>query len=166
MRACAGRLVGGPYSDPMSVPARAVAAALRERIPGLAGGRLHGLLYCCQGHHLSVFGRPLFSEPIPAGEAGPVVDSLGRDPKGRLLELGEAELNTVGYVVSRYGGLAAEDLEDLVHSGEPWERGDGDGPWPGPAELARMLEGIEQRRDQPASPDSIDDIRAWLAAHG
>lgn len=166
MRACAGRLVGGPYPDRMPVPARAVAAALRERIPGLAGGRLHGLLHCCQGHHLAVFGRPLFSEPIPVGEGRPVVGGLGCDRESHLPELGEAELNTVGFVASRYGGLAAEDLEDLVHSEEPWERAAVDGPWPEPAELARMLEGIEQRRDRPASPDSLDDIRAWLAAHG
>lgn len=150
----------------MPVPARAVAAALRERIPELASERLHGLLHCCQGHHLAVFGQPLFNEPIPAGEAGPIADSLGRDPADRLPEPGEAELNTIGYVASRYGGLAAEDLKDLIRSEEPWKRADGDASRPDPAELARMLEGIEQRRNQPASPDSIEDIHTWLAMRG
>ena len=35
--------------------------------------------------------------------------------------LGEAELNTVGYVVSRYGSLTGKDLEHLTHSETPWQ---------------------------------------------
>jgi hypothetical protein len=35
--------------------------------------------------------------------------------------LGEAELNTVGYVVSRYGALTGKDLENLTHGETPWQ---------------------------------------------
>src|SRR5664280_2278327 len=34
--------------------------------------------------------------------------------------LDEAVLNTVGYVVSRYGALTGSDLERLTHSEDPW----------------------------------------------
>lgn len=184
-----------PYPDPMPLSAHAIAAALRQRQPGMGFKKLHKLLYYAQGHHLATFGHPLFKESISAWDMGPVVGQLWGDEKyGALIEeppeLTEAELNTIGYILSRYGGLTAKDLENLTHSEDPWQRADHNRPpggkariepeWmreffaaqvddedetqPAPADLARMLEGIEQRRNQPASPDSIQDIRAWLAA--
>jgi uncharacterized phage-associated protein len=184
------------YPDPMPPSAHAIAAALRQRQPGMAVKKVHKLLYYAQGHHLATFGRPLFKESISAWDMGPVVGQLWGDEKyGDFVEeppeLTEAELNTVGYVLSRYGGLTAKDLENLTHSEEPWQRAyrdrqpdgkarielesireffanqvddDEDEPQPDPAEFARMLEGAEQRRTEPAKPDSVEDIRAWLAA--
>lgn len=92
--------------------------------------KLHKLLYYCQGHHLATFGKPLFPETISAWDMGPVVGTLWREEKDggppdeallRGSELGEAELNTIGYVVSRYGALTGKDLEHLTHSETPWQ---------------------------------------------
>jgi hypothetical protein len=83
-------------------------------------------------------------------------------------KLGEAELNTVGYVLSRYGNLSGKDLENLSHSEDPWRDAN-----------ARRLPGgsvcIEQEAirayfaaaaDDPGD-DGIrldsDEVRAWLA---
>lgn len=60
----------------MSVSARDVAAALRERLPGLPAKKQHKLLYYCQGHHLVATGEPLFTETISAWDMGPVVGTL------------------------------------------------------------------------------------------
>jgi uncharacterized phage-associated protein len=114
----------------MAVPARDIAAALRERLPGLGRVKLHKLLYYCQGHHLATFGESLFSDTISAWDVGPVVGTLWREEKDgtppeevelRGAQLGEAELNTIGYVVSRYGTLTGKDLENLTHSETPWQ---------------------------------------------
>jgi uncharacterized phage-associated protein len=114
----------------MAGSARDVAAALRERLPGLGTLKLHKLLYYCQGHHLATFGEPLFSETVSAWDMGPVVGTLWREerdgvpPEGADLvgtSLGEAELNTIGYVVSRYGTLTGKDLEHLTHGETPWQ---------------------------------------------
>jgi uncharacterized phage-associated protein len=111
----------------MSVSAHDVAAVLRERLPGLPTKKLHKLLYYCQGHHLATFSEPLFGETISAWDMGPVVGTLwyeegqGQPPPTRK-ELSEAQLNTVGYVLSRYGALSGRDLENLTHSETPWQR--------------------------------------------
>lgn len=36
----------------------------------------------------------------------------------------EAILNTIGYVVSRYGNLTGNDLERLTHAEDPWRDAD------------------------------------------
>lgn len=117
-----------PYSARVTVSAYDVAAALRARRPGLPSVKLHKLLYYCQGHHLAAFGEPLFSEPVSAWDMGPVVGSLWRAEKDgerrAARELGEAALNTVGYVLSRYGGLSGQDLIRLTHCEEPWRLAD------------------------------------------
>jgi uncharacterized phage-associated protein len=116
------------YAVSMSVSARDVAAALRERLPGLPTKKLHKLLYYCQGHHLAATGEPLFGETISAWDMGPVVGTLWREEregdKRPVTQLSESQLNTVGYVVSRYGGLTGRDLETLTHSESPWQRAD------------------------------------------
>jgi uncharacterized phage-associated protein len=113
----------------MTVSAQNVAAVLRERLPGLPTKKLHKLLYYCQGHHLATFGDPLFAETISAWDMGPVVGQLWHQEKetGRSEvrdELTEAQLNTIGYVVSRYGALTGLDLENLTHSETPWLQAD------------------------------------------
>ena len=115
----------------MPASARDVAAALRERLPSLGTKKKHKLLYYCQGHHLATFGVPLFGETISAWDMGPVVGTLWYEEKTggpppddvEFLDaaLGEAELNTIGYVVSRYGRLTGDDLERLTHAEAPWQ---------------------------------------------
>lgn len=107
-----------------------VAAQIRRRIPDVGVKKLHKLLYYCQGHHLAAFGRPLFSERIFAWDMGPVVPALWHAEKNHApagideARLGEAELNTIGYVISRYGRLTGADLERLSHHEPPWADAD------------------------------------------
>jgi uncharacterized phage-associated protein len=111
------------------VSAHDVAAALRQRLPGVPTKKLHKLLYYAQGHHLATFGRPLFEETVSAWDMGPVVGALWYEEKkgghrGDPTALNEAALNTVGYVVSRYGRLSGRDLENLSHAEDPWRSAD------------------------------------------
>lgn len=192
----------GPYPGAMSVSARDVAAILRERIPGLQTKKLHKLLYYCQAHHLAAFDTPLFTEQIVAWDMGPVVSKLWGDEKyGHMpaiaahpaRQLDEGELNTIGYVISRYGALSGKDLEDLTHSQAPWKAADAlrqatgdrsvriedswirdsvlandaesdEEPRPDPEALRRFLQGAEERRRQrQPRPDSREEIAARLA---
>jgi uncharacterized phage-associated protein len=158
----------------MTASAHDIAAALRERLPGIGKKKLHKLLYYCQGHHLGTFGLPLFSEQIKAWTMGPVVASLWRDedrqePPPAPHVLGEGELNTVGYVVSRYGALSGDQLERLTHTEHPWR-----------AANERRELGSSDRIEQgwirayfvsTASGDQEDDegvdpelVREWLAS--
>jgi uncharacterized phage-associated protein len=178
----------------MPASAHDVAAAIRERLSGVGIKKLHKLLYYCQGHHLAQFGEPLFFEDISAWDMGPVVVKLWQDvkydsPPEEIHPLDEGQLNTVGYVVSRYGGISGEDLEHMTHGEHPWRVANADRlphgsspishasirdyflSKPGPDdddapldsdEVRRMLEGAEARRSQPLRPDSIESLRARL----
>ncbi len=109
--------------------AHAVAAELRRRIPNLPTKKLHKLVYYCQGHHLARFDDPLFSDTIVAWDMGPVVSQLwwaenNLKPEAAPAIVDEAALNTIEYVVSRYGRLTGRDLENLTHSEAPWKLAD------------------------------------------
>lgn len=98
-------------------------------MPGAGSVQVHKWLYLAQGHHLATFGVPLFPDTISAWDMGPVVGALWRaehegEDLGEPNPLGEAELNTVGYVISRYGGLSSKDLINLTHSQAPWKDAD------------------------------------------
>jgi uncharacterized phage-associated protein len=179
----------------MTVSAHDVAAALRARLPGLPTKKLHKLLYYCQGHHLAAFGTPLFGETISAWDMGPVVGTLWRAERSGdipgLQQLGEAELNTIGYVVSRYGKLTGTDLEHLTHSETPWQYAntarlpgesarieldwlrdyftttgalDDDDETPvDAAEVRAILKGAEARRNPNPRPDDPERLRAQVA---
>ncbi|MFY1689409.1 Panacea domain-containing protein [Plantactinospora sp. WMMB782] len=169
---------------------------MRHRLPGLSTKKLHKLLYYCQGHHLAAFGVPLFHETISAWDMGPVVGALWRaersgDTSGSQRELGDAELNTVGYVVSRYGRLTGTDLEHLTHSETPWQYAntarmpsesarielewireyfstagavDDDDEFPvDAAEVRAILKGAEARRNPEPRPDDPQRLRARIA---
>ena len=179
----------------MVVSARDVAAVLRDRLPGLPTKKLHKLLYYCQGHHLAAFDQPLFAETISAWDMGPVVGTLWRQekqgdvPPGRA-PLDEAALNTIGYVLSRYGALTGRDLENLTHSEPPWQLAN---RFRRPGESARIepdwikeyfrtggtaddeedalldsaavqewLQDAPERRTGPVRPDSREELRARL----
>jgi uncharacterized phage-associated protein len=115
------------YPGGMPVHAADVAAEIRRRLPDVPTKKLHKLLYYCQGHHLAGTGEPLFTETISAWDMGPVVGNLwyaekehGHRPS--TTEMTESQLNTVGYVLSRYGNLTGRDLERLAHAEMPWWR--------------------------------------------
>ncbi len=155
----------------MTLSARDVAATLRDRLPGLPTKKLHKLLYYCQGHHLAVFDEPLFSDTISAWDMGPVVGSLwfaekqGNASTAVPCEMDESQLNTVGYVLSRYGALTGQDLENLTHGEEPWQLADS-GRRPG--ESARIkTEWIKHyfRTSGSADDDALLDstsVTQWL----
>ena len=60
---------------------------------------------------------------------GPVVGTLWyaekeHGPRPSSVELTESQLNTIGYVLSRYGKLTGRDLERLTHAEMPWRSAD------------------------------------------
>lgn len=103
--------------------ANQVAAALREHLPGVEGGRLHRLLYYCQGHHLALFGQPAFDEPITAGPDGPEIADLNDDHARHVPGAVRDSVHSVAVMVaSRYGGLTDNDLGRLSRAENPWAR--------------------------------------------
>jgi uncharacterized phage-associated protein len=161
---------------------------------------VHKLLYYCQAHHVAAFDVPLFVETISAWDMGPVVGQLwwheNQAAVGELVapvepKLSEAELNTIGYVLSRYGNLSGTDLERLTHSEDPWAdadrlrrgqgtqsapitlealaaffRREGDpedgGPMPDHEKVTDWLKGAHARLRGPATEDTVERILARL----
>jgi uncharacterized phage-associated protein len=183
-----------PYPGGMAVSAHDVAAALRERLPGIGKVKLQKLLYYCQGHHLAATGQPLFQETVSAWDMGPVVGALWFDEENGqqpalLFDLDEAQLNTIGYVCSRYGGLTAADLINMSHSERPWQRAnqsrppggsvkveaewmrlyfadegaaDDDQPAIDPLAIQKMASGALERRSELAHTNTREQIVARL----
>ena len=177
------------------VSAHDVAAELRRQLPGIAVKKLHKLLYYCQGHHLAHSGSPLFAEPIMAWDMGPVVANLWKAEKANLpttepRPLDNGQLNTIGYVISRYGRLTGHDLELLTYAEAPWQQAnigrrtgetvrispesiqqfftsdggpDADLPWQALEDLARLAAGAEARRSSPRDIDDLTELRRRLA---
>ena len=180
----------------MTASARDVAAALRDRLPGVGVKKLHKLLYYCQGHHLAAFGEPLFRETVSAWDMGPVVGELWHEEKygepTAPAPLDEAGLNTVGYDLSRYGRLSGNDLERLTHGEPPWRLADQDRPprsratirteWlrefftspdeddeepvADAADIAEWLSGATERARQPVRRDDLAELRSRLQGAG
>jgi uncharacterized phage-associated protein len=119
-----------PQYDPdMTVSAADVAADLRREVWLVPTMKLHRLLYYCQGHYLAHLGEPLFSEAISAWDDGPVVDALWHAESEGVApspsrKLTNGELNTIGYVASRYGGMNGLDLKHLTQAEDPWRMAD------------------------------------------
>lgn len=153
--------------------AHQVAAELRRRLPGLGVKKLHKLLYYCQGHHLAAFGVPLFTESVSAWDMGPVVGALWYQEKEHATvpssaSLDEGSLNTVGYVVSRYGKLSGSDLERLTHNEDPWLEADASrGKGESVKIPVEVLEGFFRRNsmddDDPSNQPDAATIHAWLS---
>lgn len=155
----------------MAVSARDVAAALRERLKGMSKLKVHKLLYYCQGHHLAGFDEQIFRETVSAWDHGPVVGEFWfaeREGPSDLppAPLDQGQLNTVGYVVSRYGRLTERDLINLTHAEDPWRLANQNRR---PRESARIR--VEWMRDFFAQ-DSFDEdeepldseaVSNWLA---
>jgi hypothetical protein len=105
--------------------------------------------------------------------------------------LGEAELNTIGYVISRYGRWSGRELEIQTHGEAPWKQAD-EGRLPGTSapmsvesirvyfldsvqadraedpilldsdEVRHLLAGAQERHVTPQRPDRREDILARL----
>jgi uncharacterized phage-associated protein len=184
------------------MPARTVSAAqvvheIRKRLPGVGQVKLHKLLYKCQGHHLAWYDEPMFSDTISAWDMGPVVTSVWhadreQPPAGgvRWPAIEERVLNTIGYVISRYGDMSGTDLMNLTHSETPWIRANAhrlpmrrsakiktewirdyhiaaelveqeDQPQFDPDEVKALLNAAAKQPSRPLRPDSLADLRAW-----
>ena len=124
---------------------------------------------------------------------GPVVGRLWRSekemeqaPERRVVD--EGQLNTVGYVISRYGRLTGRDLEILSHGEEPWlsadrdrrphesaqidphlmrsffsrTTGDDEGIVLDSLQVTAWLAGAQDRRSSPSRPDDLAELRSWL----
>lgn len=180
-----------------AVSAQVVAAELRRRLPGLPTKKLHKLLYYCQGHHAAAFDEELFTESVSAWDMGPVVGQLWKAESAavsanepvRVASLTEAQLNTIGYVVSRYGSLSGRDLEILSHNEAPWHDAnlrrragasvripvaamrdyfrssaddDGDEVAPDSDVLGEWLGRVEGPPASAPRPDSVEELRSRL----
>jgi hypothetical protein len=102
--------------------ANSAIAAIEARRPGLKLGKKHSLLWFIQGHHLAHFGTPLFDEPIHATERR-TVTIAGADGAPCAQPDREGPLNTIGYVIERYGSLSPADLRTLIRASQPWLNG-------------------------------------------
>lgn len=100
------------------VTANSVIAAIDVRRPGLKLAKQHLLLFFAQGHHVAHFGVPLFDEAIVATDLGVTVEADG-SPVDQPDS--EGPLNTIGYVVERYGSLPPADLRALIQASQPWQ---------------------------------------------
>jgi uncharacterized phage-associated protein len=182
---------------PATVSAAQVAYEIRRRLPGVGQVKLHKLLYKCQGHHLAWYDEPMFSDNISAWDMGPVVTSVWHadkdqpsTPGERWPEPAERVLNTIGYVISRYGEMSGTELMHLTHSETPWIRANAhrlpmrrsskiktewirdyhvdanvaeqeDQPQFDPNEVEKHLKMVADQASRSAQPDSLDLIRAW-----
>lgn len=188
---CQPPTTASQYAGGMAVSAHDVARALRARLPGIGSIKLQKLLYYCQGHHLAATeGEPLFAEALSAWDNGPVVGTLwyaekNGEPAPPASDLTEAQLNTIGYVCSRYGGLTSNDLINMSHQETPWKRANADRA-PGhsaridpewlyeyftgegaavdeeipvaPEHVKELLAAADARRGQPGHPDSVEHL--------
>jgi uncharacterized phage-associated protein len=130
--------------------------------------KVHKLLYYVQGHHAAVTGRPLFPEAIEAAGSGPVVAGFtGVDlaaPRGML---DDGVLDSVAYVVSRYGRLSVLDLQHLTKAEPPWQTGRRS-----PDRRIRLAEMIAYFQGDGAPFDAVEDApidwaaEQWQAERG
>lgn len=100
-----------------------------ERLTNL---KIQKLVYYAQGHHLGLYNKSLFNEPIIAWLHGPVVESLyfeyrqnGADgipvPKNfdaSVFDHNQIDLLNEIYMV--YGQYSAWKLRNMTHNERPW----------------------------------------------
>jgi uncharacterized phage-associated protein len=98
--------------------------------------KLQKIVYYCQGWHLALYDRPLFSEPIEAWVHGPAIPVLYQRFKGYgykaidtskidtdpLAELDSEARELIDEVWDKYGPLSGSELRTLSHSEAPWRQ--------------------------------------------
>jgi len=149
----------------MTVSAHDVAREVRRRLPSAGAVKIHKLLYYCQEWHLAWTGAPLFGQEIEAWANGPVVADLWHDEdKAREApppaDLPEDALETVGYVVSRYGRLSGKELIRLTHGERPWLDVSESDAWRSPVISHEALAQFFAADDERAGLDAVFDA-AW-----
>jgi hypothetical protein len=82
--------------------------------------------------------------------------------------LDEAALNTIGFVVSRYGALSGAELERLTHSEPPWLEADQRRPARGSERieldsLQRFFAAAAGEEDTLEPELDVDAVATWLA---
>lgn len=107
------------------------AAYILEKKGTLTGYQLQKLLYYSQVWHLVATGEPLFPERIVAYRHGPVVPDVSichqhkrwvhsEDIQGNTGNVGPRAACVIDAVLSSYGDMSGEELEELSHSEEQW----------------------------------------------
>jgi uncharacterized phage-associated protein len=110
------------YLGAVTATASQVAAALREHLPGVEGGKLHRLLYYIQGHHLALHGKPAFTSQITATPDGPEIAGYSGEPGDPPPSPDHDGIHSCAVLVaSRYGRLTATDLDRLTKAEDPWQ---------------------------------------------
>lgn len=167
-----------------------VAQEIRRHLPGVEDVRLHKLLYYVQGSHLVWQGHPAFSEPIEAGESGPVVAQFrtneheGADPPSAA-PLAESVKSIVVHAIAQVGDMSNRALIAATRGEDPWsEATDGGANVCGQEisreslavffgrlspDLSTLKERVDGRRDErpfvPDPPGAIGALRAqYLSA--
>lgn len=101
----------------------------------LSNLKLQKLLYYAQGHHLAVFGQPLFNDKIQAWSHGPVVPDVYHQFKGFKsgsillndddpFDWDDVDPDTTQFLIkvwNTYGGIAAWKLRNMTHAESPWK---------------------------------------------
>lgn len=119
-------------SDAMTIAKWFIAWAQADEAD-LSNLKLQKLLYYAQGHHLALYGEPLFDDEIYAWSHGPVVPAVWRafrefgssdvtiDPDD--FEWDEVDPDTTEFLIDvweNYGGFGAWRLRTMTHSEPPW----------------------------------------------
>ena len=98
--------------------------------------KLQKLLYYAQGHHLALYGEPLFDDPIQAWSHGPVVKDVYHAlktfgsgnvtlPEADDFRWDDVDEETSQFLIkiwNSYGHLAAWRLRNMTHATGPWKR--------------------------------------------
>lgn len=115
-----------------------VAAALLVRTGTVTTMKFQKLVFYCQAWHLAITGQPLFDARIEAWSRGPVAPTLHRQhrtrfevsdwPTGTTGNLHTDSLETIEWVVAKYGPFSAESLSTMTHQELPWLVARGDLP--------------------------------------
>jgi uncharacterized phage-associated protein len=123
-----------------------VAAALLAQTGPITTMKLQKLVYYAQAWHLVFQSQPLFTDVIEAWPQGPVTrvlyDQHRRQrrlrswPSGENDNLTAAEMDTVRWVLGKYGQLSAESLSQMTHMEAPWR-------------IARGVLGPDERSSNP-----------------
>ena len=154
------------YVAPMSTTANSVITAIEARRPGLTPAKKRLLLFFCQGHHLAHFDDPLFAEAVYAGEQGISLDDAYDEPAPAPTD--EGLLNTIGYVVARYGALSHADLRTLMQASTPWQLAmkSTNGPrieWVWLRDWFRRPDETDDPNDERPNRAEVAEVEAYLA---
>lgn len=93
--------------------------------------KMHQLVYYCQAWTLVFDERPLFFEKIMASNKGIVINELcpqhnsqlyiGGSSIGNLNHLSLRQIETIGYVIKKYGHYSVGELTQLTCESDPWK---------------------------------------------